>query len=150
MKYIEIDIETTSAGIEAVVSALMAMGITDTVVEDPRDIEDLMDKKQTYDWDYLDDSIIEKMKDSPKVTVYLEDTEENRRLISDVETAMADLSKGVSRGDFGHDADFGSLRVDSLFDDDTEWKDKWKEYFKPARISDSIVVKPTWEEYEKQ
>jgi len=109
-----------------------------------------MDKKQTYDWDYLDDSILEKMKDRPKVTVYLEDTEENRRLIPAVETAMADLSESVRRGDFGGLADFGSLRVDSRFDDDTEWKDKWKEYFKPARISDSIVVKPTWETYEKQ
>ena len=69
MKYIEINIETESQGIEAVVSELMNLGITNTVVEDPRDIEDLMDKKQTYDWDYLDDEIIEKMKDKPKVTV---------------------------------------------------------------------------------
>ena len=61
MKYIEINIETESQGIEAVVSELMNLGITNTVVEDPRDIEDLMDKKQTYDWDYLDDEIIEKI-----------------------------------------------------------------------------------------
>ncbi len=150
MKYIEIDIETTSAGIEAVVSALLAIGITDTVVEDPRDIEDLMEKKQTYDWDYLDDEVIAKLQDAPKVTVYLEDTEENRGQISAVEAAMEALSKGVCRGDFGDAADFGSLHVTSSFDDDTQWKDKWKEYFKPARISKSLVVKPTWEEYEKQ
>ena len=92
MKYIEIDIETTSAGIEAVVSALLAIGITDTVVEDPRDIEDLMDKKQTYDWDYLDDEVIAKLQDAPKVTVYLEDNEENRRQIQAVQTAMEELS----------------------------------------------------------
>lgn len=150
MKYIEINIETTSAGIEAVVSALLAMGITDTVVEDPRDVEDLMDKKQTYDWDYLDETVIAKLQDKPKVTVYLEDTEENRRQIRAVETAMAELSKGVRRGDFGDAADFGSLRVVSSFDDDAQWKDKWKEYFKPARISKSLVVKPTWGDYEKQ
>lgn len=150
MKYIEINIETTSAGIEAVVSALLAIGITDTVVEDPRDIEDLMDKKQTYDWDYLDDEVIAKLQDAPKVTVYLEDTEENRGLILAVETAMAELSKGVRRGDFGDAADFGSLHVASRFDDDTAWKDKWKEYFKPARISKSLVVKPTWEEYNRK
>lgn len=150
MKYIEIDIETTSAGIEAVVSALLAIGITDTVVEDPRDIEDLMDKKQTYDWDYLDDEVIAKLQDAPKVTVYLEDNEENRRQIQAVQTAMEELSKGVRRGDFGDAADFGSLRVVSSFDDDSEWKDKWKEYFKPSRIANTIVVKPTWEEYSRK
>ena len=40
--------------------------------------------------------------------------------------------------------------ITSNIEDDDAWKDKWKEYFKPSRISDSIVVKPTWESYEKQ
>ncbi|WP_161873881.1 50S ribosomal protein L11 methyltransferase [Ihubacter sp. rT4E-8] len=150
MKYIEIDIETTSSGIEAVVSALLAIGITDTVVEDPRDVEDLMEKKQTYDWDYLDDEVIAKLQDAPKVTVYLEDTEENRLRIQEIEEAMGILAKGVSRGDFGDAADFGSLQVTTSYDDDSEWKDKWKEYFKPSRISESLVVKPTWESYERE
>ena len=39
MKYLEINIETSAAGIEPVVSALLNLGITDTVVEDPRDID---------------------------------------------------------------------------------------------------------------
>lgn len=29
--------------------------------------------------------------------------------------------------------------------DDTEWKDKWKEHFKPFRIADDILIKPSWE-----
>ena len=150
MKYLEINIETSAAGIEPVVSALLNLGITDTVVEDPRDIEDLMDKKQTYDWDYLDDSIIEKMKESPKVTVYLEDTEENRALAEQIAPAMEELCSKAREGIFGEGADFGSLRVSRKQEDDTQWKDKWKEYFKPARIAENIVVKPTWESYERQ
>jgi len=31
-------------------------------------------------------------------------------------------------------------------EDDSEWKDKWKENFKPFRIADNIIIKPTWEE----
>ena len=150
MKYLEINIETSAAGIEPVVSALLNLGITDTAVEDPRDIEDLMDKKQTYDWDYLDDSIIEKMKESPKVTVYLEDTEENRTLAEQIAPAMEELRSKAREGIFGEGADFGSLRVGKKQEDDTQWKDKWKEYFKPARIAENIVVKPTWESYERQ
>jgi ribosomal protein L11 methyltransferase len=43
---------------------------------------------------------------------------------------------------------FGSLRVESSYESDEEWRDKWKEYFKPAKITENIVIKPTWEEYE--
>lgn len=150
MKYLEINIETSAEGIEAVVGELMNLGITDTVVEDPRDIEDLMDKKQTYDWDYLDDSIMEKMKEQPKVTVYLEDHEENRKLAERIAPAMQSLKTLAASGAFGENADFGTLQVISKTEDDTEWKDKWKEYFKPARIANSIVVKPTWETYTKE
>lgn len=31
-------------------------------------------------------------------------------------------------------------------EDDSEWKDKWKENFKPFRIADDILIKPTWED----
>ncbi len=148
MKYIEMNIETSSAGIEALVTALMEVGITDTVVEDPRDFEDLMDKKQSYDWDYVDDEVMAKMHDVPKVTVYLEDTEENRRQIQVVEDIISKLKSDIEAGFFGEAVDFGSLKLEIKVDDDTEWKDKWKEYFKPSQISESIVVKPTWEVYE--
>lgn len=148
MNYIEIDIETSAAGIEPVVTELFNIGITDTVVEDPRDIEELMEKKQTYDWDYLDDSIMEKMKDVPKVIVYLEDTPENRELSKLTETTIAELKADATAGEFGKDADFGTLAVTVKYDDDSQWKDKWKEFFKPSQVSDSIVVKPTWEEYD--
>lgn len=32
------------------------------------------------------------------------------------------------------------------WEDDSDWKDKWKENFKPFRIADDILIKPTWEE----
>jgi ribosomal protein L11 methyltransferase len=33
--------------------------------------------------------------------------------------------------------------------EDSDWKDNWKEYFKPAKITERIVIKPTWEAYER-
>lgn len=29
--------------------------------------------------------------------------------------------------------------------DDTDWKDKWKEHFKPFWVADDILIKPSWE-----
>lgn len=147
MKYIEVRIDTSTCGVEAVVSVLLNMGITDTIVEDPRDIQELMEKKQTYDWDYVDDAVLEKMKENPKVTVYFEDMEENRKTAEGIQSAMRELKLQEQEGCFGKDADFGSLDVVINREDDSAWKDKWKEYFKPSRISERIVVKPTWETY---
>ncbi|HOO91192.1 MAG TPA: 50S ribosomal protein L11 methyltransferase [Syntrophales bacterium] len=30
---------------------------------------------------------------------------------------------------------------------DPDWAEGWKKYFKPLRVSDNIVIKPTWERY---
>lgn len=150
MNYIEINIDTNITGLDPVVSALANIGVTETVVDDPRDVEDLLEKKEGYEWDYVDDSIMELRNEQPRVTVYLEDNEENRNLVSRIKDTVADLKKNAEDGIFGAGVNFGSLDIKVTFNDDSEWKDRWKEYFKPAKISDSIVVKPTWEEYQKQ
>lgn len=41
--------------------------------------------------------------------------------------------------------EFG-ISVSDIKGDD--WAHKWKEFFKPERITDRIVIKPTWEAYE--
>lgn len=148
MKYIQIDIKTNKAGIEPIVSVLMEVGITDTVIEDPADIDDLLNKKNEYDWDYIDSSVLDLKNQEPKVTVYLEDDEEGHARAEDARQAIDGLKNMAAAGVFGANVDFGSLEVEIKTDDDTLWKDKWKEYFKPAKISDTIVVKPTWENYE--
>ncbi len=148
MKYIQADINVNRAGIEPVVSTLLAVGITDTVVEDPADIADLLNKKNEYDWDYIDQSVLELENEKPKVTVFLEDDEAGRALLEKLQVAVETLKIQAEAGIFGEDTDLGSLSVDISVEDDSQWKDNWKAYFKPSKIGDTIVVKPTWEEYE--
>ena len=150
MKYIEINIDTNLTGIDPVVSALDNIGITDTVVEDPRDVIDLLDHKEEYLWDYVDDSVVELKNEQPRVKVFMEDSEESRKKTEELKECIASLKNNVETGMFGQGADFGSLKISIEINDDAEWKDRWKEYFKPAKISENIVVKPTWEEYKKQ
>jgi len=38
-----------------------------------------------------------------------------------------------------------SLTTEVIFDPD--WGEQWKKYFKPVRVSNNIIVKPTWERY---
>ncbi|HKM28777.1 MAG TPA: 50S ribosomal protein L11 methyltransferase [Anaerovoracaceae bacterium] len=168
MKYIEIKIHTNEEGIEPIVGVLLNLGITDTVVEDPKDVEDLMEKKNDYDWDYLDESVVEMLHMEPMVTVYLEDNAENREKARAIEAAINSLrwqddtettlessykptAAGISQEDrLDGQKQYGSLRVETSLQSDEEWKDNWKEYFKPAKISEHIVVKPTWETYENK
>jgi ribosomal protein L11 methyltransferase len=144
LKYYQIDIETTEAGIEAIVAKLMAAGIENTVVADPKDVADLMEKKESYAWDYVEDEVAARMEKPPVVTVYAyEDAE-----LSSTKHALAALRQDAASGLFGEGADFGPLEPVITEHDDSEWQDKWKEYFKPFRVSEHILIKPSWEEVE--
>ncbi len=134
-------------GTEAVTAALLRLGITDIAVDDPEDVKDIMEKKAGYEWDYIEEDVIAGLDREPVVSVYMEDTKENRRLADEVRAAVEELKRDRESGAYGGEADFGDLSVQVDYEDDEEWKDRWKEYFKPSAVSESIVVKPTWEEY---
>lgn len=129
MKYIEVKIYTSQEGIDPLTCVLMDMGIAGFAIEDARDFQDLMNKKNSYDWDYIDDSLMELEHVRTSVTFYLEDTESGKSLLAQLREKYELVSKPV---------------------DDSEWKDNWKEYFKPTKITDKIVIKPTWEAYESK
>ena len=150
MKYIQADIHVNREGIEPVLTALMNVDIMDTVVEDPADIADLLDKDQEWEWDYVDDSVIEMQNAEPKVTVYMEDDEEGRRKLAALQGAIEELKADAAAGAYGEDVDLGPLTVDVYVEDDSEWKDNWKEFFKPKKVGKRIVVKPTWYDYEQE
>lgn len=150
MKYIQADIHVNREGIEPVLTALLGVDITDTVVEDPADIDDLLNKENDYEWDYIDDSVLELQNAEPKVTVYMEDDEEGRRRLAALQGAIEGLKAEVAEGIYGADVDFGPLTVDVYVEDDSAWKDNWKEFFKPKKVGKRIVVKPTWYDYEAE
>lgn len=136
MKYIEFIIYAdNSAQLELIEAILMSEGIEDSVVSDPRDIHDLLTKKNSYDWDYVDESVLELENERPSVTIYRDDTEEERRFLGGLFEKLKESLPDCT------------AEQKTVCDDD--WKDKWKEYFKPAKVTDRLVVKPTWEEYEK-
>lgn len=51
----------------------------------------------------------------------------------------------VKTMDIGFDP--GTLAIHTETVDEQDWENEWKKYFKPTRVSDFVVVKPTWEEY---
>ncbi len=46
------------------------------------------------------------------------------------------------------DIDPGKVEYAAVLVDDEDWATAWKQYFKPIRVSETLTIKPTWEEYE--
>lgn len=64
------------------------------------------------------------------------------QLLSGLRQLIAELPKhGLNPGK-------GEISVRSVREAD--WEEAWKQYFKPTRVSDRLVIKPTWESYEPE
>ncbi len=136
MKYIQTDIEAEEEMLEPLTGFLLNHGITGTAVEDPADLELILNKEEDYEWDYISEKVMSMRDSRPRITFYLEDSGENRLLAAKIAEEAGQMFPGTD------------IRI--TWEDDSLWKDKWKEYFKPARITDRLTVKPTWEEYHPQ
>ena len=150
MNYIQVEIKVKREGIEPVTTALMGIDINDIMVDDPADIDDLLKKEKGYEWDYIDDSVLELQNEEPKITVFMDSEEFGVEKVDEIKEAMENLKTLAAEGVFGEGVDLGTLEVVYTEEDDSEWKDNWKEFFKPKKVGEKIVVKPTWYEYEKE
>ncbi|MEG0918594.1 MAG: 50S ribosomal protein L11 methyltransferase, partial [Anaerorhabdus sp.] len=143
MKYIELTIVTTDFGIEEVTASLMGLGINESVVDNPRTAIEQLNKKNDYDWDYVDEDIIDVNAD-PKIMVYLEDDQLGQAKVKEIQNMILGLKE--KEGEFGKEASLGSLELTTSIIDDQDWMNSYKEHFKTIKLTDSIVVKPSWEE----
>ncbi len=148
MRYIELKIHASEQGIEQITGLLMSMGITEMSIDDPRDMEDILNKKHEYGWDYIEDDLKENLDREPVISLYFDEADPmSHQKVLMVRGGISALLRRQSAGEFGPQADLGSLTVTESIVDDGDWKDKWKEFFKPTKVTDHIVVKPTWQEY---
>jgi len=143
MEYFEVKIFTTTYGIDSVTGILSDLGIDAFIVEDAHDFEIFLRDKRPFDWDYVDESLMELMEIETCIIVYLDVSTTGKKTFDKIRTEMSKLKDSDEEGVFGR------LLVEQITVTDESWKDNWKEYFKPARITDRIIVKPTWEHYEK-
>ncbi len=149
MKYIEFKVHASRQGIEQVTALFMARGIDSVSINDPADIDDVLDKKKGYEWDYVEDSLKEELEMEPTISAYFEDNIENHDRIQQLKLDIMMLKSRELEGIYGWDVDFGRLYAEDILVDDEEWKDKWKENFKPVKVTERLVIKPTWEDYDK-
>ena len=153
VKYTETKIYTTTTGVEPVTALLLRHGITGVSVEDISDIIGIIEGKSPACWDYVDPDLIRgglmggAAPGEAVVTFYTEANEDGEALLGKIKVDILKLKGDEGYGIFGAKADFGRLYAESTPLDD-DWKEKWKEGFKPFAITGELAVRPPWEEYE--
>ncbi len=150
MRYIEATIYTSSYGLEPVTALLEEAGIFGVAVEDPEEIRRLLEKKNPYDWDYVDPSVLALQNREPSIRFYLDDTEEGRKQLEEIRIRMMLLKGSEYEGRLQEGATLGRMYLADRLVDDSQWQDTWKEYFRPVKVTDRLVIRPGWEMYEPE
>ena len=136
--YTEITVKTTHAGAELVADLLSEFTEEGVSVADVQDVIDL--EKSGKNWDYADDSVYAEDK-TVTVKGYVKLAEKDVKL-SAVYAALNSLK-------INSPFDLGTLNVSCAEVDGEEWREKWKENFKPIHIG-KIVVVPEWIDYKPE
>jgi len=137
--WIEITVLTSSEATEAVAGFLYNCDVEGVSIEDVADVEF---KKQNLGFaDFINESVLT-IEEGAMVKGYFKDSENFMNTLNYIKESVDKL------GEFGFDKGEGIVTYHKVNEDD--WANNWKQYYKPTKVGEHIVVKPTWEDYEEK
>ena len=137
MEWLELKIDTSPSGLDAVTELLEQQGVTGVMIDDEADFKEFLEHNRQY-WDYVDEALLQEKTGVSRVTFYLERNEAALHTIAQVRIAMSELKK--ARPECGPLL----LTIDNVADAD--WENNWKRFYKPMEIGERLLVVPQWEE----
>ena len=137
MDWIEVTISTNTEGADIVSEALMRQGAVGTQIIDRSDVPD-PDKPNGY-WELIDRKMLDEMPEDVQVKAWFSTVEELRGLKNCLD-ALPELT-GM---------DLGTLRISQEGVHEQDWAECWKQYYKPFRAGEHLVIKPSWEAWDEQ
>lgn len=132
MNFREIKLKFKKEYEEKVEIFLSDLGIDNMAIEDPEDLKIFQERQNA--WDLYDDDLIKLEKGYIRFTIYLDDIADNDEREAKIMAYIKELG-----GEFSKE-----------IIDDSDWKNNWKKFFKILKPNKTIVIVPTWEEYEKK
>jgi ribosomal protein L11 methyltransferase len=136
MDYLEVTIQTASAGIEDVASALTAGGFDSLVVEDQAEYESFLEDNRAY-WDYIDEQFQQKLQNLSNIKLYLEVDGTEEKQLAKLQKVLDALKKRTKKN-------LGSLEITSNLLPETNWEESWKDNYPPQEVGQRLVVLPCW------
>ena len=136
MDWLELKIDTSHAGLDAVTDMLEQQGVTGVMIDDEADFQSFLENNRQY-WDYVDDDLLAQKKGVSRVTFYLERNEDAYGTVAAVRMAMSALKK--------EHPEYAPLLLTMADVADEDWENNWKQFYKPMEIGSRLLV-PEWEE----
>lgn len=136
MKWTEVRIKTTEEASDAVSDMLTSIGAGGVAIEDPNDIRRELENPNTLD--YADEAFMNSLGTDVVIKAYFSEEFNQSELLELVKEKLDFISRFLNVGE-GYS---GCSEVD-----DEDWSTAWKKYYKPVKISERVVIKPSWEEY---
>ena len=141
MNWVELDIFTTTEGVDSVCGRLLMLGITGFQIKDSKDFEEFLENK-TGNWDYIDDDLMGLKDCETTVTVYIPENAQGKEMLASIKTQLAVLKDSDVNNKFGRlECEFKNVKEE-------DWANNWKQYFKPLNIGKKLLIKPSWEHCE--
>ncbi len=152
MNWLEVDIYTTTEGIDAVCGRLLGIGITGFAIKDAKDFEEFLENK-TGNWDYIDDDLMNLKDCETTVTCYIPTanyTVDGEDDCENIAQSSADMLAGlkaelIALKELDKEHVMGRLEYSLVNVAEEDWANNWKQYFKPLTVGDKLLIKPSWE-----
>ena len=144
MNWTEVKIYTTTAGIDPLTGSMLDLGLQGFMIEDAQDFDEFL-HDTTPHWDYVDQAVMEKMKDCETcVTIYVADNPQGMEELMQVRQILARLKAQDPDGKYGR------LEFEMKDVDEEDWSNAWKKYYHPVQVGEHLVVCPSWEAYDRK
>lgn len=135
MNWAEVQIKTTPEYEELISSILYDVGATGLAIEDPRDILELSQSPES--WAFIDPDLINVESDDIVIKAYFSEAE-------DLDYKIQEIKYKINNNEILKEV---NPEVIVTMVDDEDFAQNWKKYYKPTKIGERIVIKPTWEDY---
>lgn len=136
--WIEVRVITKSEALEPISGIFYSLDCKGVAIEDP---EDILGREQgPLTWDFADINVLEHKGKVAVVKAYFAEEDNIQDVLAYVNERLEELKEmGL---------DLGEAKVDHEKMHEEDWANTWKQYYKPSKVGEKIVVKPIWEEYE--
>lgn len=138
MEWTEVNIYTATPAIDLLCSKLEDIGIKGFAIRDAEDFNEFLENKNGQ-WDYIDDDLMGLSKCETCITVYLPDNNQGKDMLVAIRSMLAELKTSDNDNLYGRlVAELSSIREE-------DWANNWKQYFKPIKVGEKLIIKPSWE-----
>ena len=138
--WIEVRVITKSEALEPVSGIFYSLDCKGVAIEDP---EDILGREQgPLTWDFADINVLEHKGKFAVVKAYFAEEDNIEEILGYVNEKLVELKEmGIDLGE-------AKVEHEKMYEED--WANTWKQYYKPSKVGEKIVVKTIWEEYEQK